>query len=87
MPQSEVPEGFVRLAHALVESEDLRSWFYQLAKLSPDDRAATFLDMARHIYSEDDDLAVIAFKLREPKIYQALLRAVRERVDESTGST
>jgi hypothetical protein len=86
-PQSEIPEGFVRFAQALVESGNLRSWFYGLEALSERDRRAALLDMARHIADEDQDLAVTAFNLRDLKIYQAVLAAVRERVDEAIPHT
>ena len=87
MPRSEIPEGFVRFAHAVVESDKLRSWFYGLETLSERDRGAAFLDMARIIAGEDRDLAVTAFKLRDPEIYQAVLAAVRARVDEASRPT
>jgi hypothetical protein len=80
MPQAEIPEGFVRFAHAVVESPMLRSWFYKLEAMSERDRGARLLDMARHIRGEDEELAVTAFKLRDPKVYQAVLAVVRERV-------
>jgi len=87
MPQWEIPEGLVRFAHALVKSDNFRSWFYRLETLSERDRGAAFLDMARHIADEDRDLAVTAFKLRDPEIYEAVLAAVRARVDEATRPT
>src|SRR5436190_2532795 len=33
MPQTEVPEGVVNLAHAFVEARHLRAWFYALERL------------------------------------------------------
>lgn len=83
VPEPEIPEGFVRFAQAVVESPMLRSWFYKLEALSECDRGACLLDMARHIGREDEQLAVTAFKLRDPKIYQAVLAAVRERVRQT----
>jgi len=80
MPPLEIPEGFIRFTHAVVKSATLREWFYKLEALSERDRGAWLLDMARHIRGEDEDLAVTAFKLRDPKIYRAVLAAVRERV-------
>ena len=44
---------------------------------------AWLLDMARHIGPEGEELAVTAFKLRDPKIYAAVLAAVRERVGQT----
>jgi hypothetical protein len=82
MPEPEIPDRFVRFAHAVVESPMLRSWFYKLETLSERDRGAWLIDMARHIGREDKELAVTAFKLRDPKIYTAVLAAVRERVGE-----
>jgi hypothetical protein len=86
IPQAEIPEGFVRFAHAVVESPMLRSWFYKLEAVPERDRAAWLLDMARHIEKEDQDLAVTAFKLRDPKICSAVLAAVRDRVGDADSS-
>ena len=44
---------------------------------------AWLLDMTRHIGPEGEELAVTAFKLRDPKIYAAVLAAVRERVGQT----
>ena len=68
MSQAEIPERLVRFAHAVVESPMLRSWFYKLEALPQRDRAAWLLDMARHIGTEDQDLAVIALNsaIRRP---------------------
>jgi len=84
MPRSEIPEGFVRFAQALVESPMFRSWFYRLDTLPESDRRVWLVDMARHIGGEDFDLATTAIKLRDPRIYRAVLAAVRERVDEAS---
>jgi hypothetical protein len=83
MPPSDIPEGFVRFTQAVVESPTLREWFYRLEGMCDPDRGAWLLDMARHIGGEDQQLAVTAFKLRDPKIYAAVLAAVRERVGQT----
>ena len=83
MPQPEIPDGFVRFAHAAVESPMLRSWFYELEALSERYRGACLFEMARHIGREDEELAVTAFKLCDLKIYKAVLVAVRERVRQT----
>ena len=83
MPESKIPEGFVRFAHAVIESPILRSWFYKLETLAERDRQAWLVDMARHIGKEDKELAVTAFKLRDPKVYTAVSAAVRARVDQT----
>jgi hypothetical protein len=87
MPQSKIPEGLVRFAQALVDSPMLRSWFYRLDTLPESERRAWLVDMATHIGGEDFDLATTAIKLRDPKIYRAVLAAVRERVDEASRRT
>jgi hypothetical protein len=80
MSEPEIPEGFVRFANAVIESPMLRSWFYKLEALPEPDRRAWLFDMARNIGGEDEELALTAFKLRDPKLYTAVLAAVRARL-------
>jgi hypothetical protein len=87
MSQAEIPERFVRFALAVVESPMLRSWFYKLEAIPERDRAAWLLDMARHVDKEDQDLAITAFQLRDPKIYRAVLAAIRDRVGDADRRT
>jgi len=70
MVQSEVPAGIVKLAHALVEDEKLRKWFYALKKLPKRVRKEFFGDMAR----------------QTPRVYETVLAAVRERVGEKAAT-
>jgi hypothetical protein len=89
MPQSIVPEGLVKFAHALVESLHLRSWFYSLEHVSRTHRHEALLQMAeemRHA-SEDPDLVSAVSLLARPKMYETILGAVRERVDELSRHT
>ena len=89
MPQSAVPEGMVKLAHALVETPHLRSWFYTLQQLSGALRNAAFSQMAAQMQAagEDADLIAAVEMLAQSKMYEAVLAAVRERVDEASRHT
>ena len=84
MSQSRVPEGVVKFAHALVEAPHLRLWFYSLEKLSDDLRKSAFIEMACRMRDgrEDIDLTEAVNALARPKMYETVLAAVRERVDE-----
>lgn len=79
-----VPEGMVKLAHALVEDARLRTWFYALEKLPRRLRKQSFADMAAQMRAagEDVDLTDAVFTLARPKVYKTVLEAVRERVGE-----
>jgi hypothetical protein len=46
MQPAEVPEGMVNLAHAFVEAEHLRAWFYALERLPVSVRETAFSEMA-----------------------------------------
>ena len=85
MSQTEVPEGVVNLAHALVETQHLRAWFYALERLPVSFREAAFSEMAAQMRSvgEDSSLADAVASLANPKMYQSVLETVRERVDET----
>jgi len=89
MPQSAVPEGLVKFAHALVESAHLRSWFYSLEHLPRTHRDEALLQMARHMRraNEDPDLISAISLLARPKMYETVLAAVRERLDEASPHT
>jgi hypothetical protein len=84
MPQPEVPESLVNLAQAVIETERLRKWFAQLEQLPSAVRDAAFSEMAAQIRSDGKDaaLADAVASLADPKIYQSVLEAVRERVGE-----
>ena len=89
MPQSAIPEGMVKLAHALVEKPHLRSWFYSLEELSDTLRKAAFIEMASQMRNakEDADITEAVGALARPKMYETVLAAVRERVDEASRHT
>lgn len=73
----------MRFMQAVVESPMLRSLFYNLQRLSEWDRSASLLERARGIRAEDEELALIAVKLRDSKIYFAMVAAVREYAGQS----
>lgn len=82
MPQREVSEGVVSLAHTLVETEHLRAWFYALERLPVSFREAAFSEMAAQMRKagEESRLADAVASLANAKMYQAVLDTVRERV-------
>ena len=86
MPQPEVPEGMVKLAHTLVETPHFRSWFYALEKLPKRARKTSFSEMAAQMRraGEDADLTDAVATLAHPKMYETVLEAIRERVAEIT---
>ena len=81
MAQSTIPEGMVRLTHALVEDAALRSWFLDLQRLPTSIRSAAFSEMSQQMRCdrEDPELATVVFALARPEIHDAVLKAVRER--------
>ncbi len=81
MAPSVIPEGMVRFTHALVEDASLRAWFLGLEQLSTSLRQAAFSQMAQQMRAdkEDNDLAAAASALARPEIYDAVVKAVRER--------
>jgi hypothetical protein len=83
MTRSLIPEGMVRFTHALVEDVALRSWFLGLEHLSASLRQAAFSQMAQQMRSDRDDLelAAAASALARPEVYDAVLKAVRERCE------
>jgi len=85
MPRSVIPEGLVKLAHALVETPHLRVWFYSLEQLPARLRRSAFNQMAAQMRDagEDPDLASAVAMLALSNMYETVLAAVRERVDES----
>ncbi len=85
MGEMHVPEGMVKLAHALVEDAKLRNWFYALEKLPKRVRKESFAEMAVEMRAkeEDVDLTDAVLALARPKVYETVLAAVRERVNES----
>jgi hypothetical protein len=89
MPQSGIPESMVKLAHALVETPHLRSWFYSLEQLSGALRNASFNQMAAQMRNaaEDPELTAAVAMLAQPRMYETVLAAVRERVDEASRHT
>jgi hypothetical protein len=86
MSATEIPEGIVNLAHALVETQHLRAWFYALERLPVSFRETAFSEMAAQMRTaaEDPRLADAVASLANPKVYQSVLDTVRERVGETT---
>ncbi len=85
MQQAEVAEGVINLAHALVETQHLRAWFYALERLPVSFRKTAFSKMAAQMQAagEDPKLADAVASLANPKMYQSVLETVRERVGEA----
>jgi hypothetical protein len=86
MQGAEVPESVVNLAHALVETHRLRAWFYAIERLPVSFRETAFSEMAAQMRTagEDPGLADAVASLANPKMFQSVLEAVRERVGEAT---
>jgi hypothetical protein len=80
-PSSDIPEEMVSLAHALVETENLRSWFLALEALPASIRSAAFADMAAKMRAEGEDpgLSSAVAALVQAKMYESVLETVRER--------
>ena len=55
----------------------------KLESVSKRDRSAALLKMSADIRAEDEELALTALKLRDSKLYTAVLSAVRERTDQA----
>ena len=72
MPQSEVPEGMIKLAHALVETPGLRLWFCSLEQMPDWRRHLAFRRMAAKMQraGEDRDLTVAIDMLAQPRVYR-----------------
>jgi hypothetical protein len=89
MQDAEVPEGVVNLAHAFIEAEHLRAWFYALERLPASVRETAFSEMAAQMRNagEDPRLAEAVASLSNPKTYQNVLETVRERVGDITPDT
>ena len=81
MNESQIPEGMVRLAHALVEDASLRSWFLALEALPNSIRRIAFSEMADQMTAgrEEPELISALSALARPEIYAAVRDAVRER--------
>ena len=83
-PQREITEGMVKFAHALVEAQHLRAWFYALGRLPASVRETAFSEMATQMQrdGEDPELAEAVASLANAKTYDTILAAVRERVGD-----
>jgi hypothetical protein len=88
-PRREVTEGMVKFAHALVETQHLRAWFYALERLPVSVRDTAFSEIAAQMRRDGDDpeLADAVASLANPKVYQSILDTVRERVGDTTQHT
>ena len=78
---SHISDEMVRLAHALVESKTLRSWFFSLEALPVSIRSAALADMAAQMRKKGEDpaLSSTVAALVHPEMYESVLKAVRER--------
>lgn len=81
MAESIISDGMVRFTHALVEDARLRAWFLGLEPLSPSLRRAAFSQMSQQMTSDrrDPELAKAVRALAQPEMYDAVVKAVRER--------
>ena len=61
----------------------LRSWFSKLESLSERYQAAPSFEMTQNIRGEVGELPLAALKLRDPKIYSAVLAPVRDCVGQT----
>jgi hypothetical protein len=87
--RTEVSEEMVNLTQAVIETQQLRAWFYVLERLPVSVRETTFSEMAaelRHA-GEDSGLADAVASLANPKIYRGVLETIRERVGDSSPGT
>lgn len=75
-----LPASLLRFAQVLVEDEDSRLWFDNLAEVSPRTRAAEFKHMALRMQNGGypGELAHATALLAAPGIYEALKEAVDE---------
>jgi hypothetical protein len=87
MSEREISDGFARFVQAVGESPILLAWFCKLESVSERDRSAALLKMSADIRAEDEDLALTALKLRDSKLYTAVLSAVRERTGQAGALT
>jgi hypothetical protein len=89
MRRPKVPEKVVDVAHALVETQQLRAWFYALERLPISLREMAFSHMAAHMRNagEDPTFADAVASLANPKVYQSVLQTVRERVGDASSDT
>lgn len=79
-----IDEGLVRLAQALVETKDLRDWFFALQDLPRATRDAAFSEMSAKMRAagEDAQLANAVSSLTNPQVYKSVLQTVQERSAE-----
>jgi hypothetical protein len=86
MPEREVSEGLMNLTQAVVETQQLRAWFYALERLPLSVRRTTFTEIAAAMRRslEDLELADAVASLANPKIFRSVLNTIRERVGDST---
>ena len=76
-----LPEGIVRLTHALVADAALRSWFVALDSVSPPLRRSALQQMATQMRAarEDQQLIDAVAAMTHPDVYAAVRQTVRER--------
>ena len=81
MSELAIPEGIVRLTHALVEDAALRSWFLRLEQVPDAVRRAALVQMAQQMTTarEDAELVAAVSALARADLYRAVRQAVGER--------
>ncbi len=79
--EPQIPEGIVRLTHALVEDPTLRTRFFAIEQLSTSLRRSAFRQMAAEMNAarEDSELVAAVSALVRPELYAAVCDSVRER--------
>jgi hypothetical protein len=81
--ETEISQQLAKLVEALVDSGELRAWFFALQKLSPAQREAHLLTMAERMKAggEEPGLISAVTYLSRPQIYDG----VRQTLCEVTG--
>ena len=85
-PSSHIPEGIINLAHTIVETERLRSWFFALETLPPR-FAAQHLQRWQHrcaLKAKIPTLAQQSQHLSTQRCMRAFLKLCANGVDEAT---
>ena len=79
--EPQIPDGIVRLTHALVEDATLRARFLALERLSSSLRRRAFRQIAAEMSAarEDSELVAAVSALVRPELYAAVRDSVRER--------
>ena len=81
LSEAEFTEGLTRFTHAIVEDAALRSWFIALEQLPTSMRKRALAEMAEQMRTgkEDSDLIAAVASVARPEMFDAVMKAVRER--------